>query len=104
MPNQREIPHIVIEAYNSLLQHRIVEISKPIARSQGEGAPGWVFECTAKVPYPNQEGIPNEVPLQVLIPEAFPRQPVEIFSLSEQVNGFPHQEAESKNYVCQKNI
>ena len=81
MPKQNEIPDIVIEAYNSLRQHRIVEISKPIDWSQGEGAPGWVFECAAKVPYPNQEEIPREVPLRVLIPEAFPRQPVEIFSL-----------------------
>ena len=96
MPKQNEIPDIVIEAYSSLRQHRIVEISKPIDWSQGEGAPGWVFECAAKVPYPNQEEIPREVPLRVLIPEAFPRQLVEIFSLSEQVNGFPHQEAESK--------
>ena len=96
MPKQNEIPDIVIEAYNSLRQHRIVEISKPIDWSQDEGAPGWVFECAAKVPYPNQEEVPCKVPLRVLIPEAFPMQPVEISSLSEQVNGFPHQEAESK--------
>ena len=96
MPDQREIPYIVIEAYRSLRQRRIVEITKPIDWSQGEGAPGWVFECVAKVPCPNQEKIPGEVPLQVLIPEAFPSQPVEIFSLSEQVSGFPHQEAGSR--------
>ena len=96
MPNQREIPYIVIEAYSSLRQRRIVEITKPIDWSQGEGAPGWVFECVAKVPCPNQEKIPREVPLHVLIPEAFPSQPVEIFSLSEQVSGFPHQEAGSR--------
>lgn len=96
IPNQNAIPDIVIEAYSSLRQYRIVEISKPIDWSQDEDAPGWVFECTAKVPYPNQEEIPCEVPLHVLIPEAFPRQPVEIFSLSEQVSGFPHQEAGSK--------
>ena len=96
MSKQNEIPDIVIEAYNSLRQHRIVKINKPIDWSQGEGAPGWVFECAAKVPYPNQGEVPCEVPLQVLIPEAFPMQPVEIFSLSEQVSGFPHQEARSK--------
>ena len=96
MPKQNETPDIVIEAYNSLRQHRIVGISKPIDWSQDEGAPGWIFECVAKVPYPNHQEVPCKVPLRVLIPEAFPRQPVEIFSLSEQVSGFPHQEAESK--------
>lgn len=96
MPNQSEIPHIVIEAYSSLRQHRMVEITKPMDWSQDEGTPGWAFECVAKVPYPNQEEIPCEVPLRVLIPEAFPMQPVEIFSLSEQVSGFPHQEAGSR--------
>ena len=96
MLNLKEIPRIVTEAYNSLRQHRIVEITKPIDWEQGKGAPGWVFECVAKVSCPNQEEIPREVPLRVLIPEAFPRQPVEIFSLSEQVNGFPHQEAGSQ--------
>ncbi len=96
MPSQNTIPDIVIEAYSSLRQHRIVEISKPIDWSQGEDAPGWVFECAAKVPYPNQEEVPCDVPLRVLIPETFPMQPVEIFSLSEQVSGFPHQEAGSK--------
>ena len=96
VPNQSEIPHIVIEAYSSLLQHRIVEVTKRIDWNQGKGAPGWVFECVAKVPCPEQEEIPCEVPLRVLIPEAFPRRPVEIFSLSEQVNGFPHQEAGSR--------
>ena len=96
MPNQSEIPHIVIEAYSSLLQHRIVEITKRMDWSQDEGAPGWVFECAAKVPYPNQEEVPCKVPLRVLIPEAFPMQPVEISSLSEQVSGFPHQEVGSR--------
>ena len=95
-PIQSKIPDVVIEAYYRLRQRRIVEITKPIDRSLGEGAPGWVFECVAKVPYPNQEEVSCKVPLHVLIPEAFPRQPVEIFSLSEQVSGFPHQDAESR--------
>ena len=96
VPNQSEIPHIVIESYSSLLQHRIVEVTKRIDWNQDEGAPGWVFECVAKVPCPEQEEIPCEVPLRVLIPEVFPRKPVEVFSLSEEVSGFPHQDAESR--------
>ena len=56
MLNLREIPRIVTEAYNSLLQHRIVEITKSIDWWQGEGTPGWIFECVAKVSCPNQAG------------------------------------------------
>ena len=96
MPNQSEIPHIVIEAYSSLLQHRIVEITKPIHGNLNENATGWIFECVAKVTYPNPEEVPCEVPLRVLIPEVFPRAPIEVFPLSEEVSGFPHQDAESR--------
>ena len=79
-----------------MLQHRIVEVTKSIDWNQDEGARDWVFECVAKVPCPNQEEIPCEVPLRVSIPEVFPRKPVEVFSLSEEVSGFPHQDAESR--------
>ena len=95
-PIQNEMPDVVSSAYTLLLEHRIVEITKPIHWNLGEGNPGWVFECIATVPYPNQEKIPCEVPLQILIPEAFPSEPVGITSLSEQVSGFPHQDAESR--------
>ena len=95
-PSPSEIPDVVIEAYSLLLQHRIVTIIEPIAWNLDEGATGWIFECVVKVPYPNQENIPCEVPLRVLIPEEFPRRPVEIFTLCEDVSGFPHQGAESR--------
>lgn len=94
--DQDEIPHIVIEAYNSLLQHRIVEITEPIHENLNENATGWIFECVVKVTYPNPEEVPCEVPLRVLIPEVFPRETVEVVSLSNKVSGFPHQEAESR--------
>ena len=96
MPNLNEIPDIVLEAYSLMLQHRIVVITKPINWNLDEGAIGWEFECVAKVPYPNQEGIPSEVPLRVLIPEEFPRKPVEIYPTFDEVSGFPHQDAESR--------
>ena len=95
-PIQSKISDVALEAYYLLRQRQIVKITEPIRRNQGEGAPGWVFECVAKVPYPNQEEIPWDVRLRVVIPEAFPRSPVEITSLSDQVSGFPHQDAESK--------
>ena len=88
-----EFPDIVIEAYNRLLQHRIVEISLPIQANLSEGKTGWEFKCVAKVPYPNTGKVPREVILHVLIPETFPMEPVEFYP--ENVKAFPHQDAET---------
>jgi len=88
-----EFPAIVIEAYNRLLQHRIVEITLPIRENLSEGETGWEFACIAKVPYPNTGKVPREVILRVLIPETFPMDPVEFYP--ENVKAFPHQDAES---------
>lgn len=95
-PSPSRIPDVVIEAYSLLLQHRIVTITEPVNQNKEEGATGWVFKCVAKVSHPNREKIPPEVSLLVSISEAFPREPVEIFSISEEVSGFPHQEAKSR--------
>ena len=88
-----EFPDIVIEAYNRLLQHRIVEITLPIQANLSEGKTGWEFKCVAKVPYPNTGKVPREVIIHVLIPETFPMEPVEFYP--ENVKAFPHQDAET---------
>ena len=88
-----EFLDIVIEAYNLLLQHRLVEITLPIRENLRDGETGWEFECVAKVPHPNAEKVPGEITLRVVIPETFPREPVEFYP--ENVNAFPHQDAES---------
>ena len=83
----------VMEAYNDLVQHRIVEITVPIRENLSEGETGWEFVCVAKVPYPNPEQVPENVTLRVVIPETFPMEPVEFYP--ENVNAFPHQDAET---------
>ena len=96
-----EFPNIVIEAYNLLRQYRIVEITLPIRENLAEGETGWEFECVAKVPYPNAEKVPGEIILRVLIPETFPREPVEFYP--ENVNAFPHQDSETgKLCLCEE--
>ena len=87
-----EFSDIVIEAYNLLLQHRLVE-TLPLRENLREGETGWEFDCIAKVPYPNPEQVPENITLRVSIPETFPMAPVEVFP--ENVNGFPHQDAET---------
>jgi len=89
----RETPEIVNQAYDILLQHRIVEVTRPLGWDPERRV--WTFECMASVPYPNRENIPSEVPLLVLIHEAFPLAPVEFYPLCDEVTGFPHQDAES---------
>ena len=94
--NANKIPHIVDEAYKLLLQYRIVSITEPLHEIQPTDRTGWSFECAVKVPHPNNERPPHKVSLRVLIPETFPREPVEVFSLTDEVCGFPHQDAESR--------
>ena len=93
--DQSEITDIIAEAYECLLQHRIVEITQPIRKNLREGETGWEFECVAQVACSNAEGFPGEVPLRVLIPEDFPMAPVDIFPICGEVSGFPHQDAET---------
>ena len=88
-----EFTDIVIEAYDLLRQQRLVEIALPIRENLTEGETGWEFKCVAKVPSPNAEKLPGEITLRVVIPETFPREPVEFYP--ENVNAFPHQDAES---------
>ena len=94
IPSQNQIRDDVMEAYNLLLQHRLVAITETIKENLAEDATGWVFECVVDVPYPNKENIPCEVPLRVLIPEEFPHEPVDLYTMCREVEGFPHQDAE----------
>ena len=98
--NQSEIPDVMAEAYDLLVQHPIVEITEPIHRNPKEGTTDWIFECTAQVPYPNQENLPREIPLCVSMPEAFPYAPVDIYPICEEVRGFPHQDAAGLRKLC----
>jgi len=98
--NQSEILDVMAEAYDLLIQHPIVEITKPIHRNPKEGTTDWIFECTAQVPYPNQENLPCKIPLCVSMPEAFPYAPVDIYPICKEVRGFPHQDAAGLRKLC----
>ena len=100
MSNQKEIPDVIAQAYELLLQHRIVEITEPIQRNPRDGTTDWAFKCIVQVPYPNQENLPSEVLLRVSIPEVFPYAPIDIYPLCEDVRGFPHQDAIGLRRLC----
>ena len=93
--NTNNIPKTVVEAYKLLLQHRIVTIKEPLRAFRAIDDYGWTFQCEVEISWSNTEGLPHRVPLQVSMPEAFPWEPVEVFSLTDEVSGFPHQDAKS---------
>ena len=90
-----KLTDVVMEAYNRLSKLSIVEITKPIDTTQSNEAPGWEFECDVEIPYPNREGLPEKIGLRLFVPESFPREPVDVFALTEEARGFPHQDVET---------
>ena len=100
--NLNEIPDVIAEAYDLLVERRIVEITETIRENLDEDATGWVFECVVEVPCPNKGNIPCKIPLRVLIPEEFPYEPIDIYTMCGEVNGFSHQDAESGKLCLQK--
>lgn len=88
-----QTPEIVKQAYDLLLQYRIVDIEQPLEWCPSKN--GWCFRCTMSVPHPNPENVPAAVPLETVIPEGFPYTEVDFYSKSEEVTGFPHQSAET---------
>jgi len=105
MAEPQEIPSIVLEAYSLLLQRRTVAVTKALCWSKVDGKPGLVFCCTIDSPQPNSQGVPSQVAFRVLIPDLFPYAPVSFYSESEQVRGFPHQDAETgKLCLCREDL
>ena len=98
--NQREIPNTIAEAYEFLLQHRIIEITEPIQQNLQNGRTDWIFKCMVQMPFPNKENLPSEVHLKVSIPETFPYSQVDIYPICEEVRGFPHQDASGLRKLC----
>ncbi len=97
VPEAPASSELINQAYDILLQNRIVEITRHL--SWDSRLMCWTFECVATVPYPNVEKVPEEVRLLVQIDEAFPLTPVEFYPLCNAVSGFPHQDAAS-NRLC----
>jgi len=93
---EMEMSQAVRDAYDLLLQYRIVDIIQA-PEWNGIGDDGeFVFRCMARISNPKPENIPSEIPLKVSIPPEFPLAPVKIYSESEEVAGFPHQDAETR--------
>lgn len=90
------VPELVLEAFGQLRVYRIVEITEGLRWEEYKGSTAWSFWCYARIPQPSRENLPAQVLLRVVMPDGFPYVPVEIYSESEEVAGFPHQDAESR--------
>lgn len=93
MTEQPKIPYKILEAYDLLLQYRIVNINQPL--DWDPDRKGWTFEFEVNV-IPNQQGISSPVKLLAVIPEAFPLESVDFYPVSEDVSFFPHQSLAGK--------
>jgi len=99
---KKEVPEAILEAYDLLLQYRLVNILRPLQWESYFVKEGWTFHCEFSVAYPNLAGIPSNVIMKFLLQESFPLSCVEVYSLSKEVAGFPHQELLTDK-LCLKN-
>jgi molybdopterin/thiamine biosynthesis adenylyltransferase len=89
----KNVPADILEAYNVLLQNRIVEITRPIEWSDKKGA--WVFEFSAQIP-PNNNCLPSSAIILAAIEGSYPFGSLDFYSLDNDVSGFPHQDLDGK--------
>lgn len=90
------IPEVILEAYDILLQYRIIaNITTKIKLDETSSINRWFFRCNIKVPFPNKKAIPELVELEIVLFEDYPYSDVNCYSKCNVVQGFPHQDAES---------
>ena len=94
--SEATIPDEILQAYDLLLQYRIIdEITSNLKLDVASTIKRWVFQCNIRLPFPNKKGLPEVVKLEIKLYENFPFSKIECYSLSEEIKGFPHQDAES---------
>ena len=92
---ENNIPRRVQAAFDLLRQERPgLEITKPLTRSAAPDGSNVEFECSLSVPA-NDSLMPTTTCVRVVLNDAFPYSSIEIFPISEEMRGFPHQDAET---------
>lgn len=87
------VPDAISKAYESLLKARKLRITIPLQPCTNES--GFCFEYEQGIDEPNKEQILSPVLLRVVISQTFPYGSPSFFALSNDVSGFPHQDAET---------
>lgn len=95
MVKEAAIPHPIRRGYNILCRSGVVEITDVIRRVDEGGESVFRFFYNESVVTPNPEEIPDKVSIRVDIPCTFPCDGPKIFSNCKEVQGFPHQDAET---------
>lgn len=85
-------PKVITDAFGRLTNSGFVQITHTLNAAE-KGT--FEFRFSTTVPQPNVENLPAVVEFRGVVPSAFPFKPVDIFPLSPEVVGFPHQDAET---------
>lgn len=85
-------PTLITEAFERLTNSGLVQVARSLNATEN-GAFGFTF--STEVTQPNNENLPQLVELRAVIPSDFPFKAVEIFPVSPELFGFPHQDAET---------
>ena len=94
-PEENNLPQEVSIAYDLLVKADIVELIELPKWGDDIDGSGWVFKCFILPTFPNKTGIPHKIKLRVLILKNFPFSQIIFYSESEELKGFPHQDAKT---------
>lgn len=109
-PEEDKLPDIIVEAFDLLLQSRIVEITRHLQWDEIDKKKGWSFECNFDALVPNKEDLPGLISFKVFIPLEFPLTPVDFYPNIKELIGFPHQDPETgklclpEEYLAPKDV
>lgn len=95
MEQQDDIPHPIRQGYRLLRQQRDVKVLEDLHAVEDDGVIVFRFAYEQPVPSPNPEGVPSSVRLRVDVPAMYPFDAPRVYSECKEVQGFPHQDAET---------
>lgn len=96
-----QMTEMIANSIDYLLQCRIVEEITLAEGSKFNGETIWSFDCIVTIPFPNSQALPEKIRLKVELNEHYPYSGVKCFSLTEELRGFPHQDAVTHK-ICLK--
>lgn len=85
---------LITDAFERLTNSALVQVTRTLTLTAAD-KDAFEFGFSTRVPQPNAENLPEVVEFKGIIPSVFPFKPVDIFPLSPEVFGFPHQDAET---------
>jgi molybdopterin/thiamine biosynthesis adenylyltransferase len=85
-------PTLITEAFERLTNSGLIQVTGSLNATEKGGLE---FSFSTDVTQPNTESLPPLVEFKVVIPSGFPFKAVDVFPVSPELFGFPHQDAET---------